>query len=76
MLQEVLLHETAVAWVRDRLALSMPKKPWVESREAYGARLRSIARDINANCDVDGLCSAFPSRVAELVARGGDRLSK
>ena len=27
-LQEAMLHETLVAWVRKRLEITMPKKPW------------------------------------------------
>ena len=39
-IQEILLHETAVAWLRRRLAASVPEKAWLESREEYAARLR------------------------------------
>ena len=32
-LQEVLLHETAVAWIRRRLACTVPVNCWEETRE-------------------------------------------
>ena len=75
-LQDVLLHETAVSWVRNSLKTSLPQKPWEESREAFGARLRDAAREANTKYDVDGLCREFPSRIADLKARSGDRLGK
>ena len=31
-MQEVLLHETAVSWIRLRLAATVPSKPWLETR--------------------------------------------
>ena len=49
---------------------------WEESREAFGARLRDAAREANTKYDVDGLCRDFPSRIADLKARSGDRLGK
>ena len=39
-LQEMMLHETAVAWIRRGLTRSLPPKPWEETIEAFGARLR------------------------------------
>ena len=33
-LQDFLLHETAMAWMRDRLKKTAPKKPWKETLEA------------------------------------------
>ena len=52
-LQELMLHETAVAWMRGRLAKTMPKKPWEETPEQYCTRLKACAAHINANHDVD-----------------------
>ena len=34
-LAQLLLHETAVAWVRARQTITTPKKPWTETREAF-----------------------------------------
>ena len=45
-------------------------------RETFGARLRDAAREANTKYDVDGLCRDFPSRIADLKARSGDRLGK
>ena len=73
---DVLLHETAVAWIRAELQRTSLKKPWQESREDHYSRLREAARHINANFDVERLCAEWPSRIAELIARGGDQLSK
>ena len=42
-LQEVMLHETAVAWMRLRLSKTLPKKPWKGSPEEYRARLKLCA---------------------------------
>ena len=54
-MQEVLLHETAVSWIRLRLAATVPSKPWLETRGEYASRLRRVAGDIHANLDVEGL---------------------
>ena len=75
-LQELMLHETAVSWIRYRLARTVPTKPWEESREAYTARLKRICEDINANLDVEGLCRGFTKRIEKLVDREGGRLSE
>ena len=73
-LQEVLLHETAVSWIRHRLEQSLPKKAWEETPEKFGARLRKACAEINAELDVVNLCHDFTSRVQELVDSEGDRL--
>ena len=75
-LQEVMLHETAVAWMRDRLTKTRPQRSWQETVGEYCARLKACATFINENYDVAGLCRALPQRLAELDRRQGDRLSK
>ena len=75
-LQEMMLHETAMAWVRERLKKAVPKKPWEESIEAYGGRLKDVAAYINRHYDVDGLCRECPERVAMLMKTEGDRTPK
>ena len=75
-LAQVLLHETAVAWVRVQQARTTPKKPGEESREAFGDRLRAMARHINAEYEVENLCREFPSRIQKLIDAGGDNISK
>ena len=74
-LQEVMLHETAVSWMRVRLTKDVPKKAWEETSEAYRTRLKACAGYINASHDVEGLCKALPRRLADLERRQGDRLS-
>ena len=75
-LSELLLHETAVAWVRLKLATSLPTCPWEETSQQHLARLRRIAASINAEHDVVGLCRALPSRVNLLHERRGGKLAK
>lgn len=73
-LADVLLHETAVSWVRELLHITTPAAPWQETREAFGERLREVARRVNENHNVDGLCNELPRRLQELVGKQGDRL--
>ena len=75
-LQEVMLHETAVSWMRARLTKTAPKKSWGETLEAYRSRLKDCAAHINDHHDVSGLCQELPSRLLELHLLKGDRLSK
>jgi hypothetical protein len=74
-LQELMLHETAVAWIRLRLGRTVPAKPWDETRDAYTKRLKEICVDINANLNVDKLSRAFRKRILQLVERKGGRLA-
>ena len=76
MLQEMMLHETAVAWIRRGLTWSLPRKPWEETVEEYGSRLKEVVRMVNENYDVEDLCRALPSRVQKLVESKGDKLNK
>ena len=73
-LQDVLLHETAVSWLRKRLEQSTPKKCWEETREDYGLRLKRCCNDINKDCDAEGLCRGFRKRIKALAEKKGDRL--
>ena len=74
VLAQVLLHETAVAWARHQLTITTPKKPWEETREQFGERLREVCRRINARYNVDKLCRDFPARIQLLLDRRGDNL--
>ena len=74
-LQEVMLHETAVAWIRHRETRSRPATPWTETPVEFGARLRRICQDINANCDVEGLCRKLPEHAQEVADNEGGRIS-
>ena len=74
-LADVLLHETAVAWVRGLETSTAPAAPWRETREEFGQRLREIGRRVNEKYNVAGLCSELPSRVQRVIEKEGDRLS-
>ena len=39
-------------------------------------KARDVCWTANTKYDVDGLCRDFPSRIADLKARSGDRLGK
>ena len=71
----MMLHETAVSWIRRREALNRMTRPWEETTEQFASRLKSIVQDINDTLNVDGLCRAFPQRIQKLVDRKGDRIS-
>ena len=75
-LQEVMLHETAVAWMRDRLVKTTPRRAWQETVEQYCTRLKACAAYINEHYKLAGLCRELPQRLAELDRRQGDRLRK
>ena len=73
-LQELMLHETAVAWMRVRLAQSVPPKAWKEPRVAYTARLKRCCADVNHRLNVEGLCRDLLLRGAECVQAKGGRI--
>ena len=75
-LQEVLLHETAVSWIRYREEQTRPKEPWKESVDEYTSRMKGIAQDINKNLEVENLCKAFPKRVKRVIEAEGDRINQ
>ena len=75
-LQEVMLHETAVSWIRHQEGQTRPKEPWLESLEDYTSRMKGIAQDINNRLNVEGLCRALPKRVAQVIEAKGDRISQ
>jgi len=73
--QDVLLHETAVSWLRKRLEQSRPNECWEETREDYGRRLKRCCDDVNKDYDVEGLCRGFRKRIKALAESGGDQRS-
>ena len=77
-LQDLMLHETAVAWIRKKLQSTCPAPAGAaqETREEYKARLQEVCRQINSEHDVEGLCRELPTRLEELEEREGDRLKK
>ena len=74
--QEVMLHETAVAWLRWRLKRSVPKEPWTETRDQFETRLKQQTQYVSDHYDVAGLCREFPERLEMLIEEEGGRLSK
>ena len=75
-LWEMMLHETAVSWIRRGLTWSLPPRPWEESPIGYARRLKAVVRDINTHYNVEGLCRELPQRVLDLNAAQGGRLGK
>ena len=73
-MQDFLLHETAVSWLRHRLAQSTPKECWKETRPEYGSRLKRCCDEVNRDLDVEGLCKQLPKRLKLLKDTEGDRL--
>ena len=74
-LQELLLHETAVSWIRRREKITMSASPWKGIVEEFTVRMRTIVQEINDTLNVDGLCRALPKRIQKLVDAGGDRIT-
>ena len=72
----MMLHETAMAWVRDRLKKAVPEVAWEEAVEEFGARLKEVAIHVEREYEVAALCRALPGRVAQLNERKGDRIPK
>ena len=72
----MMLHETAVAWIRTQEGLTLPRRPWAESRTAFAKRMKRIVATINAHHDVDGLCREMPMRIRQLIAKEGGKLLK
>jgi len=75
-LQEVMLHETTVSWIRYREAITQLRQPWTETMEQFRARMRGIVQHINANHDVENLCKEMPDRVQDVIDAEGGRISK
>ena len=75
-MQEVMLHETAVTWIRWRLTQTTPARCWLESRPEYEARLKRVVSEINQNLDVEGLCYGLPKRPASVIVADGGCLKE
>ena len=73
-LQELMLHETAVRWIRFHERRTLPKRPWEETEEQFVARLKHIAAVINKDYNVEGLTRGLPKRIDELVEQDGGRI--
>lgn len=75
-LQDLMLHETAIAWVRKKMGTSTPPQPWLETKKQFKDRMLEACRQINEEYDVDGLCKELPNRLATFKNREGDTLKK
>ena len=74
---DVLLHETAISWLRREEESTRPRKPWEETPPMLGKRIQTAVNKINKEFDVRGLCMEFPDRLNTLIkVTGGDRLPK
>ena len=73
---DVLLHETAVSWLRAGLTATTPASPETETEEEYYARLQEVCADANKRHDVEGLCKVFRARLAKVVEKEGDAIGK
>ena len=75
-LKDLMLHETAVAWLTNRLRVTTPAKSWEETAEQFGARLKQAADYVNAHYDVEALQRELPARLEKLRDREGARIGK
>ena len=75
-LQEVMLHETAVSWIRYQEEQTRPKEPWLETVADFTSRMKGIAQDINNRLKVERLCRHLPKRVKMVIEAEGDRIRK
>ena len=73
---DVLLHETAVSWIRLNERRTVPLRAWEETREEFGHRIKEIVSGINREYDVEGLCREIPQRIQALVDGEGAKLKK
>ena len=74
---DILLHETAVAWLRRGLRREKPcVTPWEETQVQWAQRARRVVQRINVEFDVKGLCAEFPQRLDAVAASQGERLRK
>ena len=73
---DVLLHETAVSWLRTGLTATIPASPETETEDAYYARLQKVCADVNRRNDVAGLCKDFRAHLEKVVEKEGDAIGK
>ena len=72
---DLLLHETAVSWVRNVLRRMKPEVlPWKKSPVQWSRRMVRAVDEAN-QYDVEALCTDFPDRIQECLAADGAKLS-
>ncbi len=73
---DLLLHETAVGWLRGVLRRTKPEvKPWLETPAQWSRWVMKALDEVDHNYDAEGLCQQFSDRVEECFAAEGERLS-
>ena len=73
---DLLLHETAVSWLRGVLGSTKPEvAPWKETPAQWSRRVMKALDEVDQNYDAEALCRQFPDRVEECFAAEGARLS-
>ena len=75
-LSDLLLHETAVSWIRMKERTTLPRRPWQETNVQFLLRLKGIVAEINTDFDIAGLCHELPGRVEQLFHKQGGKLKK
>ena len=76
-LWEMMLHETAVSWIRRGLTWTLPPRLWEGAPTELARRLGAVAEDINMCHSVEGLCrGAAPSVSWPCTLPMGGRLDK
>ena len=74
---DLLLHETAVAWLRKGMAKEKPNVlPWKETQQQWTQRIHRVVQNINDDFNVRGLCREFRARLEATAATEGERLRK
>ena len=69
---DLLPHETAVSWVRNRLRRMKPHQmPWEETEAQWASRVEAAVAYVNSHYNVDALCRSFPDRLRACVAATG-----
>ena len=73
---DLLLHETAVSWLRGALRKMKPEvAPWPETPAQWSRRMMKAVAEVNdGSKDVEALCMQFPDRIEECLAEKGGRL--
>ena len=75
-LKDLMLHETAVAWLTKRLSVTTPAKAWEETAEAFGTRLKAATDYVNDHYNLDSLQKELPERLVMLSNQRGGRIGK
>ena len=75
-LKDLMLHETAVAWLTNRLKVTTPAEPWDETVEKFGARLKAATEFVNTHYNLENLQNELPERLVKLADRQGGRIGK